>query len=132
MFLSSVWLAQVARCSARSSQWLTSAGVKWRIAQSVMRRLMWAHARSRTCGGEGVEQLVEAVGGLGVGGGGVDAEAEGDQVEPPVAAAGAVPVDDAGDAAVAGEEVGGLVVAVDGVVAGEGQGRAKGPAGSPA
>lgn len=70
--------------------------------------------------GEGVEQLVEAVGGLGIGGGGVDAEAEGDQVEPPVAAAAAVPVDDAGDAAVAGEEAGRLVVAVDGVVAGEG------------
>jgi hypothetical protein len=51
MFLSGVRLVQWARCSARSSQWLTSLGVKWRIAQSVMRRLMCAHAGARMCGG---------------------------------------------------------------------------------
>lgn len=82
--------------------------------------------------GEIVEKPVEAAGGLRFGGGGVDAEAKGDQVESPVAAASAVPVDDAGDVAVAGEEVGGLVVAVDSVVAAEVTGMAGADGGDPA
>jgi hypothetical protein len=57
--------------------------------------------------GEVVEELVEVCGGGWVGGGGVDAETEGDEVQAPVAAGGAVPVDDAGDVAVAGEDVAG-------------------------
>jgi hypothetical protein len=47
---------------------------------------------------------------------GVQAEAEGDQVEAPVAAGRAVPVHDAGDAAAFGQEVARLEVGVDGVV----------------
>jgi hypothetical protein len=82
--------------------------------------------------GDGVEQLVEAAGGCRVGCDGVHAEAEGDQVESPVATARAVPVDDAGDLAAVGEEVGGLIVAVDGVVAAEGAGMAGSDGGDPA
>jgi hypothetical protein len=62
----------------------------------------------------------------------VDAEAEGDQVESPVAPACAVPVDDPGDAVVVGEDVGGLVVAVDGVAAVEAIGVAGSDGGDPA
>ena len=60
----------LSRCSAGSADALFGevepvidiAGVKWRIAQSVMRRLMCAHMGARMCEG-GVEQLVEALGG---------------------------------------------------------------------
>ncbi len=67
-----------------------------------------------------------------VGGDGMNAEAEGDQVQAPVAAGGAVPVDDAGDVAVAGEDVCGLVVVVDGVIAAEAAGVAGPGGGDPA
>jgi hypothetical protein len=55
-------------------------------------------------GREGVEKLVEAAHGLRVRRDGVQAEAEGDQVQAAVAAGRAVPVDDAGDAAAFGAD----------------------------
>jgi len=97
------------------------------------------HAQAHVCPqgcqdvrGDVVEELVEMGGGGRVGGGGVDAEAQGDQVQVPVAARGAVPVDDAGDVAAAGEDVAGVVVAVDGVIAAQAAGVARPGGGDPA
>jgi hypothetical protein len=51
-----------------------------------------------------------------------DVEAQGDEVEVVVAAGGAGPVDDSGDVSVGDEDVAGVVVEVDEVVAGDGRG----------
>ena len=82
--------------------------------------------------GELIEEPVQVPDGGGVGADAMHAETEGDQVQAPVTAGRAVPVDDAGDVAVAGEDVAGLVVAVDGVAAAEAAGMAGADGGDPA
>jgi hypothetical protein len=88
--------------------------------------------RSENVRGKAVEDLVEAADGARIGGDGVEAEAEGHQIEAPVAAPGAVPVDDAGDAPAVGQQVGGLIVVVDRIIADEVAGVAGSDGGDPA
>lgn len=61
----------------------------------------------------------------------VDAEAQGDQVEPAVAARGSVPVDDAGDRTAGRQQVSGVEVHVHGIVAGQPVGMARTDGGDP-
>lgn len=66
--------------------------------------------------GNGVEQGVEALDDVGLGGDVVRTEAQRDEVQATVAAAGPAPVDHAGDGALVGQDVAGAEVKVNGVI----------------
>src|SRR5580698_8402645 len=69
--------------------------------------------------GQRIEQGVQAFGDFAVGAVGMNTESQGNQVEAVVAATRAVPVHDAGDAAVSREDVAGVKVPVHSVIAEE-------------